>query len=352
MKESTQKTSYFRHTHTKSAHIRAQNTFKMADARSGDTEKRILVVGLACLDIVNTVDRFPEEDEDIRASSHSWQKGGNAANTAVVLKQTLKTSCELLCCLNDGIQGQYVKEELRMRGVLTENCPLKENCGFPTSCVLINSASGSRTIVHARNNMPELKLADFQRLDLSLYCWIHFEGRRNVDEIIKMIKRVKDFTKEQKLEIKISVELEKKRPQLRELLMVEADVIFVGKDFAQFVGYNSPEETVNGISTQTKFTSTVICPWGEHGAVARGCGTMVMCSSPAYPPEKVVDTLGAGDTFNAGVVFCLSRGWPVKDAIQFGCELAGKKCGLVGFDGLNHSGIKKGDLNLKIKVNN
>ena len=305
----------------------------MAAARTGET-KRILVVGLACLDIVNTVDHFPNEDEDIRALSQRWQKGGNAANTAVVLTQTLATSCELLCSFNEGIEGQYVKQELEKRGVLIENCPVNKHCGFPTSCVLINSVNGTRTIIHARNNLPELRLTDFDRLELISYSWIHFEGRRNIQEIIKMVQKVKDFSKERNLKIKVSVELEKKRPDDQALLQTKPDVIFVGKDFAQVIGFSTPEETVNGLSSQIKNTPTLICPWGERGAVAKGRGETEIVSSPAYPPVAVVDTLGAGDTFVAGVIFCLNEGKSISDAIQFACKLAGRKCGMQGFDGL------------------
>ncbi|XP_028410180.1 ketohexokinase-like [Dendronephthya gigantea] len=303
----------------------------MAVARSGEI-KRLLVVGLACLDIINTVEHYPQEDEDMRALSQRWQKGGNAANASEVLSQTLDTCCELLCSLNEGIEGQYVSEELRNRGVLIENCPVKKNCGFPTSCVLVNEVTGSRTIVHSRNNLPELEFKDFDIIDLSLYSWIHFEGRRNVDEIIKMIRKVENLKKEENLRIKISVEIEKKRPELR-ALFDQADVVFIGKDFAQFSGFSTPEEAVMGLSTQVPTNSVLVCPWGESGAVARGCAGEI-CTSPAYPPTKVVDTLGAGDTFLAGVIFCLNQGRMINDAIQFGCKLAGRKCGMQGFDEL------------------
>lgn len=75
--------------------------------------KAVLCVGLVCLDIVNTVDHYPKEDEDIRATGQKWAKGGNAANTLSVLAQ-LETPeeggrhCELLCTLGEGMETEYV----------------------------------------------------------------------------------------------------------------------------------------------------------------------------------------------------------------------------------------------------
>lgn len=50
----------------------------------------------------------------------------------------------------------------------------------------------------------------------------------------------------------------------------------------------------------------IICAWAEEGAIARTpCGAIVQ--SPAFPPHKVIDTLGAGDTFNAAVLYYLNK---------------------------------------------
>src|SRR3569623_1531043 len=52
--------------------------------------------------------------------------------------------------------------------------------------------------------------------------------------------------------------------------------------------------------------------------------------SPAFPPPRVVDTLGAGDTFNAGLIDARVRGLAVREALEQACRLAGRKCGQEG----------------------
>ena len=51
--------------------------------------------------------------------------------------------------------------------------------------------------------------------------------------------------------------------------------------------------------------------------------------------DDVVDSTGAGDTFNAGVIAALSCGASVSEALHAGCHVAGQKVAQVGFDGLS-----------------
>ena len=74
-----------------------------------------------------------------------------------------------------------------------------------------------------------------------------------------------------------------------------------------------------------------------------GPNTPTPVTAPIYPPERVVDTLSAGDTFNAATILCLRHGWGLQDAIDMGCRVAGAKCGMRGNRGL------KGMFDLKPK---
>ena len=66
---------------------------------------RILCVGLACLDIINLCQRYPSEDEDVRADEQQWRKGGNAANTLTVLRM-LNREGEFLGTLGSGMEAE------------------------------------------------------------------------------------------------------------------------------------------------------------------------------------------------------------------------------------------------------
>ena len=297
------------------------------------SRRRILCVGLIALDIVSTCERYPEEDEDIRAISQRWQTGGNACTNATVLTQ-LGLHCEFLGPLSRGLEAEFVCKHLVDRGVGFGDSVRHSDCGTPTSFVTLSLATGSRTVVHSRNNLPELTVSAFEKVNLSKYDWIHFEGRRNEAEIVKMIGIVEKFNSARSPQNKIvvSVELEKPRKSLLPLLD-KADVVFTSKDFARFCGFSSASEAVESFRGKIKPGATVICAWGEEGADGVGPDGVVK-HSDAYPPEKVVDTLGAGDTFVAGAIYSLVKGSSVEDALIFACRLAGFKCGMPGNDGL------------------
>ncbi|XP_012529199.1 ketohexokinase isoform X2 [Monomorium pharaonis] len=274
---------------------------------------KILCVGRVCLDIVQMCVQFPLEDSTQRSTDYRWQRGGNASNTCTVLS-LIGQPCELLACLSADEHISFLQNDLRKYKIDYSHCPLIKGIRCPIATIILNSSTGSRTIVYNNSGLPELTLKNFEQLNLKEYSWIHFEGR-NVEELLLMIQLVKiynnslnrtgDCATKNHIPITISVELESLRSDPRVLdLLPYVDVVFIAKEFAKNLGYNNMTEVIRNIGQDAK--GVIICAWAEEGAIARTpCGATVR--SPAFPPQKVIDTLGAGDTFNAAVLYYLNK---------------------------------------------
>ncbi|XP_058449872.1 ketohexokinase-like isoform X2 [Malaya genurostris] len=296
-------------------------------------EKRTLCVGLCNLDIIQVCEQFPLEDSDQRSTKSWWQRGGNASNNCTVLA-LLGAKCELLATFSDSEHFLFAIRDLQRRGISTENCVFHEGREIPLSTVWLSANSATRTIVHSNPNLPELTVDEFRRCNLKCYSWIHFEGRRSVDEIAKMIDTIKQWnkTRESPDRITVSVDLEKPRDSNSQLIP-NVDIIFLGKDFARFLGYNTPSKSVHGFKKRYPGSYTIICPWGNIGVSALDQNNKYLCCG-VYPPTTIQDSLGAGDTFCAGCIFQLNQGNSLQKAIEYGSQLAGLKIEDFGFDHL------------------
>ncbi|KAG1699329.1 Ketohexokinase [Nymphon striatum] len=305
-------------------------------------EKSILSVGLVCLDIINICEDFPNEDSDQRVLDQRWQRGGNAANTAAVLNM-LSQKCEFFGTLSKAPVVRYVEEDFKSLGINMDHCVYLERNDFPTSCVLINAKNGSRTIMHHNKNWHEPTFEDFKRLDLFKYSWIHFEGR-NGTELLKMMASVIEWNKnisDSASRIILSLELEKDKAGM-DLLHDKVDLLFLGKMYAESRGFLDMRETVHHFINFVKIGASVVCAWGEEGACGQtkttvGCDTdsEKLHKSSIFPPEGgVVDTLGAGDTFLSGIIYHFRKKQDLAKALEFGCRLAGAKCGVQGWSPL------------------
>ena len=77
----------------------------------------------------------------------------------------------------------------------------------------------------------------------------------------------------------------------------------------------------------------LFCTRGAAGALALDRSGRIF-RHPAVAQPRVVDTLGAGDTFNAGIISGYLAGLDIATTLASACRLAGRKCGQSGFDGL------------------
>ncbi|KAK2092205.1 hypothetical protein P7K49_028733 [Saguinus oedipus] len=256
----------------------------------------------------------------------------------------------------------FLVADFRRRGVDVSQVAWQSKGDTPSSCCIINNSNGNRTIVLHDTSLPDVSAKDFEKVDLTRFKWIHIEASaalpvfqwsqptsilhvfsswlslnhqgRNALEQVKMLQRIDTHNARQPPEQKIwvSVEVEKPREELFQLfgygdvmkkpyledIVVRGEnpakplqgasmAVFVSKDVAKHLGFRSAGEALRGLYGRVRKGAVLVCAWAEEGADALGPDGKLL-HSDAFPPPRVVDTLGAGDTFNASIIFSLSQG--------------------------------------------
>lgn len=284
---------------------------------------RILVTGIVARDIINTVAHYPAEDEEMRAESQEIRLGGNAANTTTVLAQH-GHDVHILGTIASDFAGDSLIKEMQNSNINTRHCPHISGT-TPTSYITLNQNNGSRTIVHYRD-LPELSASDFPADAVSNIDWFHFEGR-NVAETRKMLEAIHS----QRVDQSISLEVEKYHENIESLFEL-ADVLLFSRDYACFQQFDDAAVFLNSIQTQIK-DKILICSWAEAGAAGMGADGHII-QQAAWKPPRIVDTIAAGDTFNAGIIHAFTSGKTLAEALSYACELAGRKVGQSGLKNL------------------
>jgi len=281
----------------------------------------ILAVGVATIDIISIVDQYPSSNEKVRAKSRYIQRGGNACNTLVVLSQ-LGQNCSWLGTLAEDHFLNTVLDDLDHFHINYGEVVYHKNTSNPLSCIIVDSNSNNRSIVHYRD-LPEVDINQFRRLCLSDFDCIHFEGR-NITQTKLMLHAIETDNGKPL----ISLEVEKAHEGIAELFQY-ADIVMFSRDYVLSQNYVNASEFLQAHYDPEKHKA-LFCAWGKEGAW--GIDQTGIFYSPAILVDTVIDTTGAGDVFNAGVINNMLEGKNIQDTLTSACALAALKCAQQGFD--------------------
>ena len=282
---------------------------------------RILGVGIATLDVVSVVESYPAEDAEVRALARHHRRGGNCTNSLAVLAQ-LGHEVGWIGTAAEDADARLLLAAAAREGIDTSRRVTCPGGRTPVSHVVLSRATGSRTIVHFRD-LPELSAAAFGEVPLHGVDWVHFEGR-DVAALGAMLERVRDFG------TRCSLEIEKPREGIEALFGVP-DLLLFARGYALHRGFAAAEPFLRSVPRRPG--QAMVCAWGTEGAWAVD-EAGALHHTPASPPPRVVDTLGAGDVLNAACIDGTLRGMTLRATLREASRLAGTKCGSDGLEGL------------------
>ncbi|MBF6058733.1 MULTISPECIES: PfkB family carbohydrate kinase [Thiomicrorhabdus] len=285
---------------------------------------KILGIGNAVLDTLFTVNHYPDENEELRASQKQQLVGGNINNSLYVLSQ-LGHQCAICTSVAADQEAKQLIAGIKERKIDTTHVQTFIKGRTPNSFITLNSQNGSRTIVHYRD-LPEISFDFFAKIEIEDYDWLHFEGR-NMQHLPGMLNIAKTFLDEQP----ISLEIEKPREGI-EALFPQANLLIFSHHYGTAKGFNDGETLLKSMQELAPH-SNLVCTWGEKGAWFCSPGGEIK-HQVAESIDHIVDTLGAGDTFNAGLIHSLNESKDLQQAVAFASQLAAKKIRQNGLDDL------------------
>ncbi len=280
----------------------------------------IICCGHAAYDLNFIMDEYPVEDEKYRIDELIQTGGGPAANAASLLAcWGVKTAFASLA--GDDIYGRLIKEELVEAGVDISLLQLDKNKNTPLSAVIVNTATGSRTLLNRRNStdQPAVSAETTALLSQMTPTVLHFDGHA-LDLSLKMIELFPDA--------KIVMDAGSLRPSTDRLCAV-ADYAVCSKKYAEeasglddIISEDGRRHCLDILSK--RYPGCIIVTLGAEGLFygeRSASEESVMHSMDAFN-VKAVDSTGAGDIFHAAFSFGLLKGFNLEKNLHFSSAAA------------------------------
>lgn len=269
----------------------------------------VLCVGLACYDLIFTVDHHPGPDEKARASAFMGCGGGTAANAAVAAAR-LGASTAFIGYLGTDIYGDQHLAELHAAGVDTRL--VVRGAEATSLSAIFVKPDGARSIVNYRKAIVTRLTPAHVSFAQMRPRTILFDGHQPA-LAIAMANWARDHN------IPTLLDADTVNEGHDELVRL-CTLIAASERFSQeYTGASSPQA---GMAMLAQQAPAVIVTLGERGLIwQRGTQTGAL---PAFPVQ-VVDTTGAGDAFHGALAVGIAQGMAWDEMLRF-ASAAGALC--------------------------
>ncbi len=283
----------------------------------------LLCVGHALVDIRFLVNKFPLPDEEARIFDEKRGVGGSAANVAIGARRLgLRTG--LIAKVGLDSFGRMIVDELMSEGV--DISGLRISTVLPTGFSIVVRDSEGRILIYGFKGASEdLTIKDVDKELLQNTRYLHIASLRpdTTLEILKMLgdenKPIVSWDPGRVLALS---GLSKLRP-----IISLVDIVSVNR---REITYITGEENYVKAAEELRRLGPKIIIVKRGGEGVYVLSNSVTVDIPAFPPEKIVDTTGAGDAFIAGFYSALKRGYELEDAVKYAALVASIKVSRLG----------------------
>ena len=286
-----------------------------------DREFDICGVGDADIDIMVAVKDFPERGQKSSGRILGKYPGGMVANLLASASAMGAKCCGILCVGDDEF-GHISLNDLKDRGVDISSSIIRKGADtyFTTNCI---APDGEKRMILCFGDAiyPSPEEVDTTKLASSKICQM---TGSHISLSIPIAKKAKE------LGTLVSLDLERLNKKMSDIdkktLLSLSDIVFPNEEgLFSYSGESDIEKGANILLSMGP--SVVVVTRGEKGA------DLFTKEEHYYMPalaDSVLDTTGAGDTFNGAFLASLTQGYDLKNCLALASAAAAIQVGAVG----------------------
>ncbi len=279
---------------------------------------KIVGIGTACLDHLNIIDQYPQEDETGHILSVETQGGGQVA-TALVAASRLGHETHYIGTLGNDDIGRQILEGLQAEGVQC-HIEYKEMVSAHSELMIVPEHASRSKFVYM-NTDSKISSTPEQAAPITGCDGLHLDGT-DYDNTMKAI----EIAKADKVVTCIDGEYCHQDLNLNKQMDISVDLLIMSKRHALTVsGKDTVEEAVCYFGPLGPEVVIVTC--GADGCFLYKDGKAV--HYPAYR-VKAVDTTGAGDVFHGAFLAAYLNDYDLDTCVRYASYVAAIKCTKVG----------------------
>ena len=274
----------------------------------------VVAIGDCGIDRYFTCTRWPDLGEQFGVTPAETYVGGLVANASRTIAAYGIPTYFIGATPNDG-EGAYVVENMKAAGLDMSLHRVLD--GEPLSvCWIFTVPSGERTIIYSERETTPLDLSEEQQQAIfgADYVYTTIGGMARYGNTREV------YAKAREKGVRIACDFEAYNAGYDPEMFKYIDIVLINDhDFVLISDGADESEVVNRMLNDG--ANTVVITKGVDGASAYTKDEAVHCSS--YKVD-VVDTTGAGDTFNSSFVSCMLWGKSLQEACDFASAAAGR----------------------------
>lgn len=278
---------------------------------------KIVVVGSINADLVFTSDKRPKAGETVLGNDFRIIAGGKGANQAVAASK-LGADVTMIGCVGDDVNGKFSLENFNSVNVNTSCINVINEVPTGVANIIVAEGDNSIIVVAGANYKIDKALIDK-----------HKEEILSADIVLLQLEIPMDV-----VEYTLNLCYENNI----KTILNPAPAVLLNSDMIEKATYITPNEheckIILGADINTniediikKYPNKLMITMGEKGVMYFDGQDIV--TVPAYKVE-VVDTTGAGDTFNGAFARAIVNGFNLKDATNFANKASSKSVTKLG----------------------